>query len=298
MRSHLRSIDSLQRRNWIVKNLFVLASFVLTIVPGCTWAQAATPQPQEESFLSEWLQQSSRAAATQPQWIAPMFTVTGRLLQQFRYDIGWQTQGNATTTNYGTGRGLELIPAKHTEVLISAPPYVTHDSPRLRDGFGDMVFLFKYRVAAGTEHQGNYVVTAFLSTTLPTGTYSNGGTHASFSPTLALGKGWGNFDIQSTAGVTLPTGGIDVLGTPIGLNATAQYRILGRLWPEMEVNSTFWENGRNAGKKQVLLSPGLVVGRLLLWKRLGFAIGTGVQIAATSFHTYNHNWVLSVRFPF
>src|SRR5690242_2806290 len=184
------------------------------------------------------------------------------------------------------------------QICPVSPDVVTHNSPRLRDGFGDMAFVFKYRVAAGTEHQANYVVTAFLTTTVPTGTYSNGATHATFSPTLALGKGWGNFDIQSTAGVTLPTGAIDVLGTPIALNATAQYRILGRLWPEIEVNSAFWKNGRNAGKKQVFLSPGVVVGRLRLWKRLGFAIGTGVQIAATPFHTYNHNWVLSVRFPF
>ena len=58
-----------------------------------------------------------------------------------------------------------------------------------------------------------------------------------------------------------------------------------------------WANGKNDGKKQVFLSPGLVVGKLHLWKRLGFAFGGGVQIAATQFHAYEHNWVTSVRFP-
>lgn len=281
-----------------MKRLPILSIIALGFFTVCTWAQVAASQPADDDFVSDWLQRSARAAATQPQWIAPMFTVTPRLLQQLRYDMAWQTNGGATTANYGTGRGLEITPTEHTEFLISAPPYVTHDNPRLHDGFGDMAFLFKYRVAAGNERRGNYVVTAFLSTTVPTGTYSNGSTHATFTPTLALGKGWGNFDIQSTSGVTLPTGEIDVLGTPIGLNATAQYRVLGKVWPEVEVNSTLWANGRNAGKKQVFLSPGLVVGRLHLWRRVGFAIGTGVQIAATSFHAYNHSWVLSVRLPF
>jgi hypothetical protein len=58
-----------------------------------------------------------------------------------------------------------------------------------------------------------------------------------------------------------------------------------------------WANGKNDGKKQVFLSPGLVVGKLHLWRRLGFAFGGGVQIAATQFHAYEHNWVTSVRFP-
>ncbi len=277
-------------------------SLVITIVCLALSHQVTAqddPQTQADGgIVKQWLQTSSRAAATQPFWMAPMFTVTPRLVQQFRYDMAWQTQGKTTTANYGTGKGLELIPTEHTEILISAPPYVTHTTPGLHDGFGDMTFLFKYRLAAGTEEQGNYVVTALLNTTIPTGSYSNGSTHATFSPILSFGKGWGAFDIQSTASVTLPTGDVDILGTPVGLNATFQYRLLKKLWPEVEVNSTFWTNGKNAGKKQVFLSPGLVVGRLHLWRRMGFAVGAGVQIAATSFHTYNHSWVASIRFPF
>lgn len=161
-----------------------------------------------------------------------------------------------------------------------------------------MTFLFKYRAAAGNPENGNYVVTAMLSATVPTGRYSNGSTDASVSPTLALGKGWANFDLQGTGGITIPTGDRNILGTPVILNATAQYHLLKYFWPEVEVNSTMWANGKNDGKKQVFLSPGLVVGKLHVWKRLGFAFGGGVQIAATRFHTYEHNWVTSVRFPF
>ena len=262
------------------------------------WTQSGSSQSSSDGFISDWFQHSSRAESEQPHWAAPMFTVTPRLVQQFRYDLGWQSNKGFTTANYGSGKGLELIPLDRIELYVSAPPYITHTKPGLNDGIGDMTFLFKYRAAAGNPENGNYVVTAMLVATVPTGTYSNGSTDASVSPTLALGKGWGNFDLQGTAGVTVPTGDRNVLGTPVVLNATAQYHLLKYFWPEVEVNSTMWANGKNDGKKQVYLSPGLVVGKLHLWKRLGFAVGGGVQIAATQFHTYEHNWVTSVRFPF
>ncbi|HET7209589.1 MAG TPA: hypothetical protein VFI95_23660 [Terriglobales bacterium] len=284
-----------------MKNLIIITLavvFALGLFPVSTWAQNTTTQPSDESFLSDWFQRSSRAESEQPHWAAPMFTVTPRLVQQFRYDMGWQSNNGFTNANYGGSKGLELVPVDRIELYVSAPPYITHTKPGLVDGIGDMTFLFKYRAAAGNAENGNYVVTAMLSATVPTGTYSNGSTDASVSPTLALGKGWGNFDVQGTGGVTIPTGNRNVLGTPVILNATAQYHLLKYFWPEVEVNSTIWANGKNDGKKQVFLSPGLVVGKLHLSKRLGFAFGGGVQIAATRFHTYEHNWVTSVRFPF
>lgn len=227
-----------------------------------------------------------------------MFTVPPRLVQQFRYDIGWQSNKGFTNTNYGGGKGIELVPVDRVELSVSVPPYLTHTKPGVNDGLGDMGFLFKYRAAAGNPENGNYVVTAMLAATVPTGSYTNGSTHALLTPTLAVGKGWGNFDLQGTAGVTVPTGDVSVLGTPVALNATAQYHLMKYFWPEVEINSTMWANGKNDGKKQVFLSPGLVVGKLHLWKRLGVAFGGGVQIAATRFHNYDRNWVTSVRFPF
>jgi hypothetical protein len=283
-------------KNPIIVTLGVV--FTLGLFPVSTWAQGATTQSSDEDFLSDWFQRSSRAEAEQPHWAAPIFTVTPRLVQQFRYDMGWQLNSGFTNANYGGGKGLELIPVDRVELSVSAPPYLTHTKPGVNDGIGDLAFLFKYRVAAGNPSNGNYVATAMLAATVPTGAYTNGSTDASLTPTLALGKGWGNFDLQGTAGVTVPTGDRNVLGTPVALNATAQYHMLKYLWPEVEVNSTMWANGKNDRKKQVFLSPGLVVGKLHLWKRIGFAFGGGVQIAATQFHAYEHNWVTSVRFPF
>lgn len=174
-------------KTFIIVTLAVVLALGLFPVP--TWAQNATTQSSDGSFLSGWFQRSSRAESEQPHWAAPMFTVTPRLVQQFRYDMGWQSNNGFTNANYGGSKGLELVPVDRIELYVSAPPYITHTKPGLVDGIGDMTFLFKYRAATGNPEHGNYVVTAMLSATVPTGTYSNGSTDASVTPTLALGKG-------------------------------------------------------------------------------------------------------------
>jgi len=71
-----------------------------------------------------------------------------------------------------------------------------------------------------------------------------------------------------------------------------------KFWPEVELNSTFFQNGKNDGLKQNFVTPGLVMRRFHLWGRVGFTVGGGYQIATTRFHTTNHNAILSIRFPF
>ena len=96
----------------------------------------------------------------------------------------------------------------------------------------------------------------------------------------------------------IPDGEVGRLGTPFVSNTAFQYLAAERVWPEFEVNLTHWPNGDNAGYTEVYLTPGIIVGRFLLWGRLGFARGTGVQIAASHFHTSYHNWIISARLPF
>ncbi|PYX60496.1 MAG: hypothetical protein DMG76_02425 [Acidobacteria bacterium] len=74
--------------------------------------------------------------------------------------------------------------------------------------------------------------------------------------------------------------------------------IKGRIWPMIEQNSTFFSDGPDAGKEQTFLTPGVVFGMFQIAERLRFGIGGGVQIAATQFHTCNHRWIWTVRFPF
>ena len=270
----------------------------LLLLLGMLDCAMAQNLPPDDSYLGSWFQRVSRTQAEQPHWITPVFTTTPRLEEEFRYDIGWQNTAKGDVTNYGSGKGLELIPSEHIEIIVSPPPYLAHQNPTLPDGFGDTSFLLKYRLVAGNEENGSYIVTAFLGGSIPTGSYSNGAENAVVTPTIALGKGWGAFDVQSTLGIAVPVGDIARLGTPIAYNAAFQYRLLGKLWPELEVNGVLFHDGKNDGQQQVFLSPGLVVGKIHLWRRLGLTVGAGEQIAVTRFHTFNHNRVLSVRFPF
>ncbi len=81
-------------------------------------------------------------------------------------------------------------------------------------------------------------------------------------------------------------------------NNALQYQLFRRLWPEVEINTTFFQQGKNDGQQQTFVTPGLVVGRLPLTDRLGLTIGAGIQLAVSRFRTTTHNAVLSVRLPF
>jgi hypothetical protein len=285
----------------------ILLSIVLFGLATTAGAQNASrsldPSGEADSgggFFDRWFDMVPRTQAEQPHWITPVATTTPRLEQEFRYDIFWQTNNEGVTReDYGGGKGVELIPQRRVEVILVAPPaYIVHHDPEVRDGLGDWGFLVKYRIAASNEEGGNYILTAFFKTTLPTGQYGNGATDAIVTPTIAYGKGFGNFDVQGTFGVTLPTGNESAIGRTYPWNNAFQYRLYRKLWPEVEVNYTHFQDGPNDGKTQVFMTLGLVIGKLHLWKHLGLTAGGGFQIAATHFHTSNHNGILSVRFPF
>lgn len=263
-------------------------------------ASTADASNSGDGFVDRWFDMVTATQAAQPHWITPVATTTPRLEQEFRYDIDWQTSNeHITSENYGGGKGLELIPQRRLELILTAPPaYISHNDPAKRDGFGDWSFLVKYRILASNEEHGNYIFTAFLGVSFPTGQYKNGATNSIVTPTLAYGKGFGNFDVQGTFGVSLPTGNEAVIGRTYPWNNAFQYRVYRKLWPEVEVNYTHFQDGANNGKTQVFLTPGLVLGKFQLWRRLGLTFGGGFQIAATHFHTSNHNGILTVRFPF
>lgn len=251
----------------------------------------------QQSFIETWQDHATTTQNAQPHWVTPLATVTPRLEQEFRTDFLREITPTRTDTwLYGNGRGLELIPARHIELLFNIPPYIQHNSAA-KDGFGDTTFLLKYRIFARNEEAGNAIVTAFVGGSIPTGSYSNGSTDASVTPTLAVGKGFGRFDAQSTAGATLPVANSNKLGRPIAWNTALQYRLDPHWWPEVEFNSTFFEGGPNDGRVQNFVTPGLI-GRWKLHNRLGVTVGAGMQIASSHYHAYNHGLVISARMPF
>ncbi len=257
------------------------------------------PLQAQDGFFSDWFDRSDQAKADQPHWMTPLVTVTPRLEQEFRTDFVAEPMPTGDTlVNYGNGKGLELIPAENVELLFNIPPYLQHHEPGVNDGFGDVSLVAKYRVIARNEKTGNFILTFFFGGTIPTGTYKNGSRAGVLTPTIAAGKGWGNFDIQSTFGAGLPTSHLDTIGHALAFNTTFQYHLLEKLWPEVEVNSTFYKDGELDGRKQTFITPGIIFGRFKLHGRLLMALGAGYQIAATQYHAYNHAGVFTIRFPF
>lgn len=263
-------------------------------------ARALCQSGPGSSFFADWAQRVRQTRAEQPHWITPLATVTPRLEQEFRFDIDWQTTNSGITSeNYDGGKGLELIPFEHVEVLLNLPPYHVHNSPAIQDGFGDFSFVVKYRLLAANESRhGGYILTAFFGASLPTGSHANGAPDAILTPTIAYGKGFGHFDAQGTFGIALPVAETSVIGRTYAWNNAFQYHIAKFFWPEIEANSSFFQQGKNGGKKQTFITPGLVIGGIHLTKAVGLTFGGGFQIATTHFHTTNHNVIFSIRFPF
>lgn len=267
--------------------------------------QASTQEsaPAEESkklgLFRSWLHLAKETQAKQPDWLSPLATTSGRLKQEFRYDIWEQpsTPGNRTY-QFGGGKGLELITSSRTQVLAGVPSYTLHSPNGAPGGFGDLPLMLKFRIASAEGSEGNYLLTFILAATAPTGSHRYGAGNGVLTPTLAAGKGWGRFDVQSTFGANLPAGATAKLGRQLQWNTAFQYQAAWKLWPELEVNSAFYKTGPNAGDKQVFLAPGLGFGRVRLGKGFRFSTAAGMQIAVTKFHTYNHRWMFSERISF
>src|SRR5215471_7683594 len=198
----------------------------------------------ETDFWHAWFQRSDRTKQEQPHWITPLATTTPRLEQEFRYDVLWQQAmpGSNYTVNLGNSRGLELIPIQNVQILAAVPPYIFHNSPTEQDGFGDLRILVKYRLLSSNETNGNYIITAFLDVIAPTGHKGISQTSTSLSPVIGYGKGLGHFDMQGTFGVALPASNESTAGRTYTWNNAFQYQLVRRLWPELELNASFFQD--------------------------------------------------------
>ena len=259
-------------------------------------------------YFAHWFDRVNEAQASQPHWMTPLVTVTPRLEEEVRTDVFLESLGNgADITSYGNGKGLELIPTTTNEVILNAPTYIERGAVKPASGFGDWPFiLIKQRLISANEQSGNYIVTAFLAATAPIGnrTFTN---HAwIISPTIAAGKGWGDFDVQATLTANLPTAHDHTIGQSVVGNVAFQYHVLKYLWPELEFNWTYWPDGLHAGKNQVFITPGIIFGRFELSGRVRAIVGFGYQQAISPMltkepvltPTYNHAWVVTGRVTF
>jgi hypothetical protein len=271
-------------------------------------ASAAPGGDAVSDYFAHWFDRVDAAKASQPQWMTPIVTVTPRLEEEFRYDQYWEKLGNgADLTNFDAGKGLELIPTTSNEVILNLPPYIDRTIKKPAEGFNDWPFLLvKQRIVSANEQNGNYIVTAFLGVQAPTGVKALTNDAWVVTPTLAAGKGWGDFDVQATIGVPIPLSHENIIGTSLVTNIAFQYHFATYFWPEVEVNSTYWFDGQRSGKNQVFITPGVVLGRFKIVSRVKGIVGVGYQIAVSPAlvttpvltPTYQHAWVLTLRTTF
>ncbi len=178
------------RNTWLSITIVVLA--------------VSSPFSAQDGYFADWFHRVDKTQAEQPHWANPLATTTPQLQEGPRYDQRWQVNTKGVTTdNYDGGKGLELIPFEKVEVIFNVPPYLAHNNPAVRDGFGDVAFLIKYRLLSSNEERDNYILTAFLGWSVSTGSCTNGSLHAVITPTIAYGKGFVQFDAQGTFGVGL-----------------------------------------------------------------------------------------------
>jgi hypothetical protein len=173
-------------------------------------------------------------------------------------------------------------------------------------GFSDWTFLrLEQRLFASPEAEDDYVVSTWLQIAAPAAIKSLTSYAWSLQPTLAFGKGWGHFDIQTTVTAVFPVTNASTLGQQIQINTALQYHVGKLFWPEIEANWTYYPDGQRAGLNQLFLTPGLAIGRLTLSQTLKLTLGIGYQFAVSPDYrpkpltpAYAHDWLFSSRMNF
>jgi hypothetical protein len=349
MKSHTQTRGNRFKIRW----LGAMAGAAISLAPICAYAQsvpllakalpadgyasngyasngyASNGDPFRNGIFRSWLDMVTESQAAQPRWMTPLVTVTPRLEQEFRFDFFDQQNGKGSQgndyhiVNWGGSKGVEFIPTYDTEIILGFPPYEQAISPKgvVTNAWGDYpMFLAKYRFISANEQSGNYIVTGFFQISEPLGNNAIGTSDKITNnvwlaqPTLAVGKGWGDFDIQMTvsqqygfAALASPGNSARTnlvnFGDPILWNTTFQYHIFEYLWPEFEVNYETWPNGEHKGLTQVMLTPGIIFGRFQIGsdtptRPINLIFGAGYQFAVTGNPVTANNWVATARVTF
>ena len=260
---------------------------------------------------------AASARATQPSWSTPLTTTTGLLERRFRFDFSQQHSGNGTNTSViDSNKSLELIVADTTEIQIGPPPYdvrsgvagtgrTNKGAIQSLAGFNDWPFFrVKQRLLSSPESEGDYVLSALFQIQAPSGIQRLTNNSWEYIPSLAGGKGWGNFDIQAVVSTPLPASHRDIIGYQIQTNVAFQYRVQ-KLVPELEVNWTYYATGQRGGLNQVFLTPGVLFGRFKLSDTMYLTAGAGYQVAVSPDYrpkpltpAYDHAWLFTTRVGF
>jgi len=252
-------------------------------------------------YFTNWFARVDDTKAEQPAWPPVLLTPSPALQEVLRYDISYQTiEGSHTTTTFGCGKGLDIIPAEKFQITFGMLPWQIKHGATDIDGWADQSFAIKYRIMSANAQNGDYVLSTSLGVTVPNGSAKLTTHHYVITPCVGFGKGWGDFNIQSSAGVSVPENdaGRRSIGTPVAINLAGQYRVAKVFWPDVELNYSYYPNGPHEGLNQAFVTPGLLCGKFPVWKRLSCSAGVGYQVAVTEHPLYRRALLFTFRLPF
>jgi hypothetical protein len=276
-----------------LKILLTLALAAASIAGDCA-AQA------KQSFYTRFRSHNAALTALQPTWMGPLIQSDARLSQALRISASssyWSTH----TISYGNNHGLSIIALRRFQIDLDPPSYFRNHSPALKDGFGNAGTQVKFRIASGNAEHGDFALTAILYRSFTPRSYQNDMLTGAYYPKLAAGKAFGRFNVQSTLDGLLPTGKIAEQGRTIDWNMTGQAHLAAPLWFDVENNATFNFAGEYDGKTQNFVTPAaFYLVRRKDWDPTHPVVifNTGMQIATSRFHCYNHNLVSEMRIVF
>ncbi len=274
---------------------------MVALAAGAALGASSCSLVAQQSFTRSLSTHNTAMTALQPAFITPLVGADPRLIQYFRFSASHEYTATGTeTVSYGNARGGGIIVGNRFELDYMPPAYIQHNSIAA-DGFGDTSAVIKYRIASGNAEHGNFELAAIAGHCFATGSHKNGAATDSFSPTLAGGYTFRRFDVISSLGGVMPTGKILSQGRSIAWTTLTQAHATRHIWLEVENNASFYFAGSHDGMMQNFVTPAaFYVARNKEWKPTHpfLIFDAGMQIATSSFHTYNHNLISEMRILF
>jgi hypothetical protein len=255
----------------------------------------------QQSFYQRLRSNNPSMNEVQPSWMGPLMQADGRLGQAVRLSVSNANICGNHTLNYGNGKGIAIIADRRFQIDLDPPSYFRNHSSTKQDGFGNVGTQVKYRIASGNAQHGNYAVSAVLYHAFEPRVHQNLMLTSFYVPSIAAGKAFGRFAVLQNVGGLLPTSKIAEQGRAIEWNSTAQMHVTKYAWVDIEDNATFFYAGPFDGKTQNFITPAaFYMIRRKEWKpdHASVVFATGMQIATSSFHYYNHNLVTEMRVIF
>jgi hypothetical protein len=288
------------------------AAWAAERLPTPRTTEAAGPVNPIEDYFLHWFDRVDEVNATQPNWPSPILTTTPLLKELVAYGQAFQNAPNGarnTVYNGGVnGLGLHIVPTLYNELTIGLPTYQFRSIKGATEGITDLPFLLvKHRLASGNAENGDYVVSVFLAGQAPTGIKAFTNDSYVVTPTLAVGKGFGDFNIQATVGTPWPTRNYNKLGTQLVANVAFQYHLFKYFWPEVEFNYTHWMNGPRNGLDQLFMTVGGTLGTFPIadtrlkanfFGGYQFALAPSPAILNPITPVYSRSWVFGGRLLF